>query len=119
MKTTNTEELKQNGDFAKTLVWYIQHANSTEEAEEHVRRFLTTSIHQAIAEDRERIMKQTREIISKHNANILNEFQLQGTPDMPLIAYNERVCLIPAMEKANVKLDDLLSSLDKPLPDKE
>jgi len=42
MKTTNTEELKQNGDFAKTLVWYIQHANSTEEAEEHVRRFLAT-----------------------------------------------------------------------------
>jgi len=42
MKTTNTEELKQNGDFAKTLVWYIQHANSTEEAEEHVRRFLSS-----------------------------------------------------------------------------
>lgn len=42
----------------------------------------------------------TREDISKYNANILNEFQLQGKPDMPLIAYDERVCLIPAFEKA-------------------
>lgn len=42
----------------------------------------------------------TREDIGKYNANILNEFQLQGKPDMPLIAYDERVCLIPAIEKA-------------------
>jgi len=42
--------------------------------------------------------------IGKHNANILNEFQNQGTPDMPFIAYDERVCLIPAIEKAMERL---------------
>lgn len=38
--------------------------------------------------------------IGKHNANILNQFQQQGTPDMPIIAYDERVCLVPAIKKA-------------------
>ncbi len=38
--------------------------------------------------------------IGKHNANILNQFQQQGTPDMPIIAYDERVCLVPAIQKA-------------------
>lgn len=42
----------------------------------------------------------TLEDIGKHNANILNEFQKQGTAEMPIIAYDERVCLIPAIEKA-------------------
>jgi len=42
----------------------------------------------------------TREDITKHNANILNEFQLQGTPEMPIIAYDERICLLPAIDKA-------------------
>lgn len=42
----------------------------------------------------------TREDIGKYNANILNAFQSQGTSDMPIIAYDERVCLIPALEKA-------------------
>lgn len=51
---------------------------------------------EAIAERDEEIKK----IIGKHNARILNEFQLQGKPDMPLIAYDERICLIPAIIKA-------------------
>lgn len=42
----------------------------------------------------------TKEDISKYNAEILNQFQLQGTADIPMIAYDERVCLIPAIEKA-------------------
>lgn len=42
----------------------------------------------------------TKEDIGRHNANILNEFQLQGTADIPMIAYDERVCLIPAIKKA-------------------
>ncbi len=40
------------------------------------------------------------QVISKHNARILNEFQKQGKPDMPFIAYDERICLIPAMKIA-------------------
>ena len=42
----------------------------------------------------------TIEDILKHNVNILNQFQLQGTANMPMIAYDERVCLIPAIEKS-------------------
>jgi len=42
----------------------------------------------------------TLEDISKYNACILNEFQKQGTSDMPFIAYDERVCLKPAIIKA-------------------
>lgn len=38
--------------------------------------------------------------IGKHNANILNEFQNQGTAEMPFIAYDERICLVPAITKA-------------------
>jgi len=95
MKTTNTEELKQNGDFAKTLVWYIQHANSTEEAEEHVRRFLSTKINQALAEDREKVRGEIKKLdnykMTKPWSGIVETFIVKS---------------------------DLLSSLDKPLPDK-
>jgi hypothetical protein len=42
----------------------------------------------------------TKKDIGKYNAIILNEFQKQGTPEMPIIAYDERVCLIPAINKA-------------------
>ena len=52
--------------------------------------------------------KKIDEIIAEHNARILNNFQLQGTPDMPMIAYDERVCLAPAIEKAT---KETLSSL--------
>mgnify|MGYP001593251195 FL=1 len=56
--------------------------------------------------------KDIEDIISRHNARILNEFQLQGKPDMPMIAYDERICLIPAMEKATKEtLDDLATAL--------
>lgn len=50
----------------------------------------------------------TREDIIDYNENILNAFQLQGTPDMPMIAYDERVCLIPAMNNAIELLDKKL-----------
>lgn len=65
-------------------------------------------IAEAIAKERERWVKLAEGIISKHNARILNQFQLQGTKDMPMIAYDERVCLVPAMEIAT---KDTLSSL--------
>lgn len=53
-------------------------------------------------------------IIGKHNARILNEFQLQGKPDMPIIAYDERVCLVPAMEIATKEtLQAFLSNPNK------
>lgn len=39
-------------------------------------------------------------IIPQHNARILNEFQAQGKPDMPMIAYDVNVCLVPAIIKA-------------------
>ncbi len=54
----------------------------------------------------------TMEDIAKHNANILNQFQLQGTAEMPMIAYDERVCLIPAMEKAMELLTNKLYKRD-------
>lgn len=60
----------------------------------------------AAKDERERI----KEIIGKHNARILNEFQHQGTPDMPFIAYDERVCLIPAITKAT---EETFSDLTK------
>ena len=47
----------------------------------------------------------TLEDISKHNAMILNEFQNQGKPDMPIIAYDERVCLIPAITRVMKSYD--------------
>ena len=56
----------------------------------------------------EEVEREAREIVEKHNVRILNEFQLQGKPDMPMIAYDERVCLIPAMKKAT---EETLSSL--------
>lgn len=55
---------------------------------------------QTLEEAKREVLEEVKEIISKHNARILNEFQQQGTPDMPFIAYDERVCLIPAMTKA-------------------
>lgn len=52
--------------------------------------------------------KEIELILAKHNARILNSFQLQGNPNLPLIAYDERVCLIPAMEIATQEtLEDL------------
>jgi len=56
-----------------------------------------------------------KEIIGKHNARILNQFQLQGTSEMPFIAYDERVCLIPAMTKATEETMNLLSNNPKEL----
>jgi len=47
--------------------------------------------------------------IHKYNAQILNEFQNQGTPDMPFIAYDERICLKPAIIKA---MESLTSKID-------
>ncbi len=57
---------------------------------------------------REEMAEETRSLIEKHNARILNEFQAQGTPNMPMIAYDERVCLIPAMTKATEETFALL-----------
>jgi len=102
MKTTNTEELKQNGDFAKTLVWYIQHANSTEEAEEHVRRFLTSKIAQAIAEERERVRAKTKGVRDSLLVYFHNAVNDQKAP------YRHA---IQAIE------EEILSSLDTPLPE--
>jgi hypothetical protein len=48
----------------------------------------------------------TKKDIAKYNANILNQFQLQGTSEMPFVAYDERICLVPAIEKAMDLLDN-------------
>jgi len=47
----------------------------------------------------------TIEDITKYNVELLNQFQQQGTADMPIIAYDERVCLIPAIQKAMLRLE--------------
>lgn len=63
-------------------------------------RWLRTALTTYGAKEYERGRKEVREIIGRHNARILNAFQLQGTIDMPMIAYDERVCLVPAIEIA-------------------
>jgi len=73
-----------------------------------MREALTSAIRAA----EERKEGEWREILGKHNARILNEFQKQGKPDMPFIAHDERICLIPAIEIATKEtLSELL-----PLP---
>lgn len=72
---------------------------------EQVKDFIRTVREEAQRE----VLEEVKEIISKHNARILNQFQQQGTPEMPIIAYDERVCLIPAMTKAT---EETLSLLD-------
>ena len=70
-------------------------------------------IAQALAEQKEADIEDFKKIIGKHNASILNQFQLQGTADMPMIAYDERVCLIPAIEKAT---SETIASITEPKP---
>lgn len=52
-----------------------------------------------------------KEIVGQHNARILNQFQLQGTADMPIIAYDERVCLVPAIEIATKETLSILNDM--------
>ena len=63
-----------------------------------------------LSQSEQRVRKEMVEVLGKHNARILNYFQQQGTPDMPMIAYDERVCLIPAMNKATEETLSLLSN---------
>lgn len=56
-------------------------------------------------------VREAEKIISEHNARILNEFQKQGTADMPLIAYDERVCLVPAIQIATKETKSSLTNL--------
>lgn len=64
--------------------------------DEKLKAFIATTLTQAVAEERGRM----RDIIGKHNARILNEFQRQITPDLPIVCFDERVALIPAITKA-------------------
>lgn len=60
------------------------------------------------------IEKENQKLIGRHNARILNQFQLEMKPDIPLVAYDERVALIPAIIKiAEETKEDNLSSLNK------
>lgn len=56
-------------------------------------------------------VREVEKIISEHNARVLNEFQKQGTADMPLIAYDERVCLVPAIQIATKETKFSLTNL--------
>lgn len=59
-----------------------------------------------LSQQRKEIVEWSKQLIGKHNARILNEFQKQGTTEMPFIAYDERVCLIPAITIAMEETDD-------------
>lgn len=59
-----------------------------------------------LLQQRKEIVEWSKQLIGKHNARILNEFQKQGTTEMPFIAYDERVCLIPAIALAMKETDD-------------
>ena len=65
-----------------------------------------------LKEEREKWNKNVEKIICKHNANILNEFQLQAKPDLPLVWFDEKVVLIPAIEKAMESLPSILKTLN-------
>lgn len=82
----------------KNKCWIIE--NKLGEVKEFIRYLLSLQATQ----EREGIER----IINEHNGRILNEFQLQGTADMPIIAYDERVCLKPAMKIAT---EETLSTL--------
>lgn len=65
-----------------------------------------------LLQQRKEIVEWSKQLIAKHNARILNEFQNQGTADMPFIAYDERVCLIPAITLAMEETDeDIITKL--------
>lgn len=63
-------------------------------------------IQSELSQQRKEIVEWSKQLIGKHNARILNEFQKQGTTEMPFIAYDERVCLIPAITIAMEETDD-------------
>ncbi len=65
-----------------------------------IKSFISLEVAKAEKDERKRVRGLVEKIISEHNARVLNEFQLQGKPDIPMIAYDERICLIPAMEIA-------------------
>jgi hypothetical protein len=75
------------------LAWHI------DTRDKWAKDFISKVEQQAITRTR----LEVREIIGKHNAEILNEFQLQIKPEMPMICYDERIALIPAMEIATKK----------------
>lgn len=63
-------------------------------------RELKSLVKSQIKSVEDKVRGEMENVISKHNARILNEFQLKGKPALPFITYDERVCLIPAMEIA-------------------
>ena len=67
---------------------------------------LKSFVRKTISQQRKEIVEWSKQLIGKHNARILNEFQKQGTTEMPFIAYDERVCLIPAITIAMEETDD-------------
>lgn len=81
----------------------------------HDRDIVRGRILDLLAQQRKEIVEWSKELIGKHNARILNEFQKQGTAEMPLIAYDERICLIPAITIAMEETDaDIITKLSEP-----
>lgn len=72
-----------------------------------VKSFISTTIEKSLEEQRGRFEK----ILGEHNNRILNEFQLQGKSDMPFIAYDERVCLVPAMTIATKETLQIIQNM--------
>lgn len=60
--------------------------------------------------------EEVKKVIGQHNARILNSFQLEMKPDMPMVCYDERIALIPAIEKAT---KETLQALSPTTPDKQ
>lgn len=71
-------------------------------------------IQQELSQQRKEMVEWSKQLIGKHNARILNEFQKQGKKDMPFIAYDERICLIPAITIAMEETDaDIITKLSE------
>ena len=82
--------------------WVFENPETIDKTLDYVKSFIESELSQ----QRKEIVEWSKQLIGKHNARILNEFQKQGTTEMPFIAYDERVCLIPAITIAMEETDD-------------
>lgn len=88
--------------FGEINEWGYCDCESCNDKIQKIKDFIQT----LLSQQRKEIVEWSKELIRKHNARILNEFQKQGTADMPFIAYDERICLIPAITIAMKETDD-------------
>lgn len=114
MKTID-DILKQFDETICPCRWIITTPEHTKKDCPHYtfsaeKSFLRSKLLELQAETEKRVSGEIKDILAKHNARILNEFQLQMKPDMPLVWFDERIVLIPAMDIATKETLSLIES---------